>query len=148
MLAPIVSSPVQRFTQSNLTSCGWFLHRLVKTYPNKNEIGWANYIRSMCGRNDCLFIAQPHGVALAEVVQTDNLVGKRVVYERFVWCEDRQNPDHVDAAADFYTEFVRWAVSLGIDEIVIDRASDVPVELIRATLRKKINVSEVRSVKV
>jgi hypothetical protein len=145
MLAP----SIQRFSQSNLTDkAGWILRRLVAKYPNRNEQGWANQLRFMCGRNDCLFVVQSHSVALAEVVQTDTLSAKRVVYERFVWCEDRQSPNQVEAAAEFYTEFVRWANSMGIDEIVIDRDTDVPLEMIRATLRKKINVSEIRHVKV
>jgi hypothetical protein len=147
MLAPIVNSPIQRFTQSNLTSCGWFLHRLVAKYPVKNEIGWANYIRSMCDRNDCLFIAQPHAVALAEVVQTDTLAGKRVVQERFVWCENRLSAEQVEAAADFYDEFHRWAASLGIEEIVVAKETDVPTEMIKARLGK-VYVTETRHVKV
>jgi hypothetical protein len=148
MLAPIVGSPVQRFTQSNLTDkAGWILKRLVAKYPNRDERGWANQLRFMCDRNDCLFIVQLHGVALAEVVQTDTLVGKRVVQERFVWCEDRQNPDQVEAAADFYDEFHRWAFSLGIDEIVIAKDTDVPNEMIQSRLGK-IYLSQTRFVKV
>jgi len=148
MLAPIVGQPIQRFSQSDLTDkCGWILKRLVAKYPNKDERGWANWLRAMCDRNDCLFLSQPHGVALAEVVQVGTLDAKRVVHERFVWCEDRQNPNQVEAAANFYDEFHRWTASLGIDELVIAKDTDVPVEMIRAKLGK-IHLTETRHVKV
>ncbi len=148
MLAPIVGAPVQRFTQSNLTDkVGWVLKRLVTKYPNKDERGWANFLRAMCDRNDCLFITQPHGIAFAELVETDPLAHKRVVMERFVWCEDRQHPDQVEHAADFYDEFRRWAISLGIYEIVVAKDTDVPLEMIRSKLGK-MNLSETRTVKV
>lgn len=147
MLAPVTGSPIQRFTVANLSSCGWFLHRLVSKYPNKNEIGWANYIRSLCNRNDCLFICQPHAVALAEVVQTDTLAGVSVVQERFVWCEDRIDHRQVEAAADFYDEFHRWARALGVKEMVVAKDTDVPMEMIKARLGK-IFVTDVRHVKV
>src|SRR5215469_6789723 len=93
---------IRRFLSSELTThAHWIMPRLVKTWPNRNEWGWANFLRGMCDRNDCLFLAQDHSVALAEVVQTDTLSGTKVIYERFVWCEDRQNATHVEEAADF-----------------------------------------------
>lgn len=143
MLAP----SVHRFSQANLTTHGWMLERLVSKYPSKNEIGWANFIRSLSFRNDCLAIVQQHSIALAEVVQTDSLSGKKVCYERFVWCEDKQNADQIEAAAALYDEIRKWAKSQGIEEMVIARDTDIPLEMIKARLGR-VYVTDLRCVKV
>jgi hypothetical protein len=48
-----------------------------------------------------------------------------------------ENPDditHVREAAEFYTEFRRWAKNIGADIILIEELTNVPNELIKEKL--------------
>ena len=129
------TAEIHRFLSSDLTThSSWMLKRLVNTFPQKNEWGWANYLRGLCDRNDCLFLAQAHSVALAEIVQTDNWYGQRSVWERFVLCENPQDPRHIEEALFFYARFQNWAQAMGIDRVVVCRLSDVPTEMIKKNI--------------
>jgi len=131
-MSTLARQEVRRFLSSELTTHGhWLMPRLVSKWPHRNEWGWANFLRALCDRNDCLFLAQDHSVALAEMVQTDNLEGYRSVWERFVWCEDRKDEAHQDEAANFYNRFQDWARGLGVTKVVVARNTDVPLLLIK-----------------
>jgi hypothetical protein len=139
---------VRRFISSELSTHGhWLMPRLVSKWPNRNEWGWANYLRALCDRNDCLFLAQDHSVALAEIVQVDNLSGWKSIWERFVWCENRQSIDHIEEAALFYDRFHDWGVALAIGKIVVAQNTDVPTEMIKKRIGRVWN-EEIKYVNV
>jgi hypothetical protein len=131
MLAPAM----RRFSLADLTDkSGWILTRLTLLYPNKSEQVLANWLRMLASRNDCFFARTDHAVAMAEVVVLNLMDDHPVIYERFVWCENRQNIHHIDEAAQLYEEIKRWAKSMSIEKIIVNRSSDVPKERIGKTI--------------
>ena len=131
MLAPAI----RRFSVADLTDkSGWILTRLTLLYPNKSEQVLANWLRMLANRNDSLFIRTDHAIAMAEVVVLNLMDDHPVIYERFVWCENRQNIHHIDEAAQLYEEIKRWAKSMSIEKIIVNRSSDVPKERIGKTI--------------
>ena len=131
MLAPAVT----RFSPVDLSDkAAWILKKLKVLYPAKSEVVLANWLRMMANRNDCLFIRTPNAVALAEVVVLNAMDEHPVIFERFVWCEDRQDHLHIEEAATLYNEFKRWARSMGVEKIIVNQFSDVPREQIKEVL--------------
>src|SRR5215469_758266 len=131
MLAP----SIRRFSPADLTDkSGWVLQRLRTLYAHKSEITLANWLRMAAGRNDCLFVRTDHAVAFAEVVVLNLMDERPVIYERFVWCENRQNINHIEEAAQLYDEFRRWARSMSVEKIFVNQSSDVPKEQIKQRL--------------
>jgi hypothetical protein len=106
------------------------MQRLQLLYANKSEVTLANWLRMLVSRNDCLFIRTDHAIALAEVVVLNLMDEHPVVYERFVWCENRQNNHHIEEAMLLYGELRRWAKSMSIVKVVVNQSSDVPRERI------------------
>lgn len=131
MLAPTV----RRFSPADLSDkAGWIMERLLVRYPRKSDVTLANWLRVLANRNDCLFIRTDHAVALAEVVVLDLMDDHPVIFERFVWCENRQNIHHIDEAVQLYEEFHRWACTMSIEKIIVNKSSDVPKERIKECL--------------
>ena len=107
------------------------MERLRKDrYPHKSETSIANWLRMMSNRNDSLFVRTGHAIALAEVVVLDLMDTSPVVYERFVFCENRQSNHHIEEAMTLYGEMRRWAKSMSIEKIIVNQCSDVPRERI------------------
>lgn len=133
MLAPTI----RRFSPSDLNDkAGWIMQRLQLRYLNKSEGVLANWLRIMVNRNDCLFVRTDHAIALAEVVALDLMDDHPVVYERFVFCENRQNINHIEEAIVFYEEFKRWAKSMSIEKVIVNQFTDVPRERIKEVFRR------------
>ena len=131
MLAPTF----RRFSPSDLSDkAAWILSRLTGLYPNKSEVMLANWLRMASNRNDCLFIRTEHAVAFAEVVVLNLMDDHPVIYERFVWCEDKQNINHIEEAASLYEEMKRWAKSMSVPKIIVNQSSDVPKERIKVAI--------------
>jgi len=112
------------------------MQRLQTRYPHKSEVTIANWMRQLANRNDCLCIRTDHAIALAEVVVIDLMDEHPVVYERFVYCENRQSINHIDEAVIFYEEFKRWAKSMSIEKVIVNQFSDVPRERIKEVFRR------------
>jgi len=131
----MLSPTIRRLSPADLTDkSAWILTRLSLLYPRKSEQVLANWMRMLTNRNDCLCIRTDHAVALAEVVVLNLMDEHPVVYERFVWCEDRQNIHHIDEAATLYEEMKRWAKSMSVPKIIVNQSSDVPKERIGKTI--------------
>src|SRR5215469_7093355 len=144
MLAPVI----RHFSPADLnSSAGWLMARLRTRYPHKSEIMLANWLRVLSNRNDCLFIRTDWAVALAEVVVLDLMDEHPVVYERFVWCRDRQNINHVEQATSLYEELRHWAKSMSVEKVIINQSSDVPKEKIKEVF-KKLHTEDVTFVRV
>src|SRR5215469_6080610 len=127
MLAP----SIRRFAASDLSDkSGWVLQRLRGLYPSKSEMTLSNWLRMLVNRNDCLFVRTDHAIALAEVVVLNLMDDHPVIYERFVWCENRQSNHHIEEAMQLYGEFRRWAKSMDIAKVIVNQSSDVPRERI------------------
>ena len=126
---------VRRFELGDFDLHGrWLLPRLCRTYRHLNDRGAANWLRGILYNNEWLFLCQPHGVGLAQVMRAETLDPKPMVRERFTWAEDPNVAEQTRDAAWFYPEYQRWARSLGADPIILDEGSDVPVEMIREKL--------------
>jgi len=125
---------ISRFDLGDLSRHGaWLIPRLTTALelPEQRLGAW---LRSMIDTNEHLFLQQEHSVALAEVQRANGLGDKPIVRERFVLCEDIDNPDHVKEAAGFYDEFARWAKNLGAEIILVEELSNVPHEVIKEKL--------------
>jgi hypothetical protein len=133
----MLATTIRRFSPADLTDkAGWVLIKLGLLYPRKSEQTLANWLRMLANRNDCLFIRTDHAVALAEVVVLNLMDDHPVIYERFVWCENRQDINHIDEAAKLYEEFKRWAKSMSVEKIIVNQSSDVPKERIKEVFRR------------
>jgi hypothetical protein len=127
----VLAPTIRRFSPADLSDkAGWIMEKLRRRYPHKSEITIANWLRALVTRNDCLFIRTDHAIALAEVVVLDLMDDHPVIYERFVFCENRQSNQHIEEALIIYGELRRWAKSMSVERIVVNQSSDVPRERI------------------
>ncbi|MDE2098999.1 MAG: hypothetical protein KGL39_17225 [Patescibacteria group bacterium] len=99
-----------------------------------NDRAAATFLQTILWNNEWLFLYQEHAVALAQVMSAHTLDAKPLVYERFVWVEDKEDKEQVRHAAEFYTEFYRWAKSLGADVIIVEENTDVSHDYIKEKL--------------
>ena len=130
-----ITPAVRRFSTADLSQHGgWIMKRLDERFPGHTERYFAGWLNGLIYSNECLFLYQEHGVALAQVVNTFSLELKPVVQERFVWAENPENVLHVNAAAHFYDNFAQWATSMQIEKIIVEEQSDVPHEKIKEHL--------------
>lgn len=133
MLAPTI----RRFNAVDLNSqAGWVMQKLRLLYPQKSEVTLANWLRMTTNRNDCLFVRTDHAVAMAEVVVLNMMDDHPVIFERFVFCENRQSIGHIDEAVVLYEEIKRWAKPMGIERVIVNQCSDVPRERIKEVFRR------------
>lgn len=126
----------------------WMLPRLIQSYPHLNERSAAQWLTSMLYNNEYKFLFQEHGVACAQVVSAHTLSPKPMVHERFVWIEDRKNAKQQLDASFFYEEFYHWAKLLGADPMIVEEATDVPHDMIKARLGGRIFTREQKFARV
>lgn len=138
----IVEVPVmRRFERPDLDRHGkWLLPRLLQAFPHLNERSAAGFLAGMIYNNEHLFLYQPHGVALAQIMSEHTLAPKPVIWERFVWAEDPKDAAQVEAASHFYSEIHRWAKGLRCEIIVVEELTDVPHEMVRKRLGRVFNL--------
>jgi hypothetical protein len=123
---------VRRFELPDLSRHGkWIMPRLLQAFPHLNERSAAGFLSSIIYNNEHLFLYQPHGVALAQVVSSHTLMPKPVIWERFVWVEDQQDKDQINAAASFYDHFAKWGKAMDVEIMIVEELTDVPHELIK-----------------
>jgi len=133
MLAPTV----RRLSPADLSDrAAWIMARLRTRYPHKSEVTIANWLRQLSNRNDCLCVRTEHAIALAEMVVLDLMDEHPVIYERFVYCENRQNINHIDEAVSLYEELKNWAKTASIEKVIVNQFSDVPKERIKEVFRR------------
>ena len=133
-------APIRRFGAADLSKHGgWILRRLTAAYPAKGEQNIAGWLRGTIDANDSLFLYMEHGVALFQVISTDTLVGKPVVYERFVFAEEGYSRE----AAALYSEVERWAKALGVEQIIVEKMTDIDHELIKEKLGRLFTRQEI-----
>ena len=129
---PLDIPAMRRLQTADLTEHGaWILERLLKQHPNHNQRSIIGWLHGLTDSNEHLFLYQPHAVCLAERVFTYTLDAKPLVFERFVFCEDKDNALHQMEASWFYPEMLRWAKQAGIDKVFVMEKSDVPDDMVR-----------------
>ena len=131
MLAPAI----RRFNSADLSTHGkWILPRMLQAFKHMNERGAASFLQNIDYNNQYLMLYHEHGVALAQVMTAHSLDAKPVIYERFVWVENKDDKDQLKHAANFYTEFLRWAKAQSVEVIIVEENSDVPHDMIKEKL--------------
>ena len=126
---------IRRFDTADLSRHGkWIMPRMLQAFPHLNERGVATFLQNINYNNDYLFLYSDNGVALAQVMSAHSLDAKPIVYERFVWVEDKEDKEQIKHAAEFYTEFYRWAKSQSAAVIIVEENTDVPHDMIKEKL--------------
>jgi hypothetical protein len=138
--------PSRRFQLPDLDTHGrWIIARLLKVYPHRTERDLIGFLRGIIGSNDYLFLYRDCGVALATVAKTNPLVLKSHVEEIFVWVAPGHNPTE---AAPFYEDFAQWTRHQSLDVLIVEEQTDVPHEVIKATLDKRLFTKTVQFARV
>jgi hypothetical protein len=126
---------VRRFEPADLSRHGpWLLKRFAVIFPDMSEKYFAGYLSGLIFDNEHAFFYQDHAVALAQLVHSPGIKTVKVVQERFVWVEDRNNKDQLENAADFYTHIKLWGTRQSAERLIVCESSDVPKPLIEARL--------------
>jgi len=129
---------VRRFERPDIDKhCEWFIPRLLKTYPHLTERSVFTWLLNILTSNEFMFLYQDDAVALAQTVRY-GLKSEAVVEEQFVWCREPRNADQQKAAAYFYDHFYEWAKRQALSTVVIEESTDVPHELIKEQLGKRL----------
>ena len=133
--APREVAPIRRFEIPDLSRHGgWLMGRLTAAYPYLTDRELQGWLRGLIYNPECLFLYQDNSVGMAQVVLNYTLTPKPVIYERFVFAEDKTNQTHLEQAADFYVEFERWAKNKSVETILVEELTDVPHEMIKDRL--------------
>ena len=126
---------VRRFELADLSLHGpWLMKKFAAVFPDLTEQWIAGYLRGTLYSNEMMFLYQDHAVALAQIVHSPGIKPVKVVQERFVWVEDREDKAQLEAAADFYTHMKQWAKRMDAERIIVCENTDVPKSLIEARL--------------
>lgn len=127
---PVVA-PCRRFERPDIERHGaWLFPRFMERFPHLDQRQTLSFMCNVLYSNEFMFLFQDHGVALAQRMMEHTLQPKPVVWERFVFLENRENPRHVEEGLTFYREFARWTKQKHSDTLVVEQASDVPHDAI------------------
>lgn len=126
---------IRRFDTADISKHGaWLVPRLIQAYPHMNERAALTFLQNIVWNNEYLLLYSETAVALAQTMAAHSLDAKPIVYERFVWVENREDKQQVKDAAEFYVEFYRWAKSQSADVIIVEENTDVSHDLIKEKL--------------
>lgn len=129
---------VRRFERPDIDKHAiWFIPRLLKSFPHLNERSAYTWLLNILTSNEFMFLYLDHGIALAQAVQY-GLRAEAVVEEQFVWIEDPLDKDMQMDAAFVYSHFYEWAKRKGLSILVVEENSDVPHEMVREKLDKRL----------
>lgn len=129
---------VRRFERPDIDKhAAWFVPRLLKAFPHLNERSIYTWLLNILDSNEFMFLYFDHGIALAQAVQY-GLRAEAVVEEQFVWAEDPLDKDMQQDVAYAYTHFYEWAKRKGLSILIVEENSDVPHELVREKLDKRL----------
>lgn len=135
IVPPHVPADIRRFGIADLSAHGgWILKRLLPLYPDVPERFIGGWLNGLIGDNEHLFLYQKRAVALAQVVSVPGLKPGKMVQERFVWVEDKNDKNQIEFAADFYLNFAEWGRGMRAERIICCENTDVPKSLIEARI--------------
>lgn len=128
-------TPIRRLELADLSRHGiWLVARLLSAYPHLTQRELQGWLRGIVTSNEFLFLYQENSVALAQLIRNMTLTPKPIIYERFVFAEDKDNPAHIAQAAAFYGEIGRWAKTQSVENILVEEMTDVPHDQIKEYL--------------
>ena len=126
---------IRRFNSADLTKHGaWILPRLIQAYPHLNDRAAATFLQNIMWNNEYLLLYSETGVALAQIMLAHSLDAKPIIYERFVWVENREDKNQIKHASEFYTEILRWAKTQSAEVIIVEENTDIPHDMIKEKL--------------
>jgi hypothetical protein len=132
---PHVPTPSRRFELADLSTHGpWLLKKFAVAFPDASEQHIAGYLRGLIYDNENFFRYQDHAVMLAQMVHTPGLKMTRIVQERFVFVENKEDKAQAEAAADMYLDLKQWTKWKDAERIIVCENTDVPKALIEARL--------------
>ena len=135
LVVPAPLPVIRRFDTADLSKHGkWIVPRMMAQFPHMNERAVATFLQNIIYNNEWLLLYSEEGVALAQVMSAHTLTARPIIYERFVWVENPQDKQQIKNAAEFYTEFYRWAKSQSAEVIIVEESTDVPHDLIKEKL--------------
>lgn len=113
----------------------WLTVRILRAFKHLDQRSIRGFLQGMVYNNECCFLYQDNAVGLAQADRAWSLNPKTIVRERFVFCRDPDNQQHILEAAALYKDFSRWAIHIGADTMVVGERSDVPDSLMREALK-------------
>ena len=122
---------------------GWMIARLKTAYPHLNDANLVGWIRNVIYSPEYLFLYQDNSAALFQVLSSHTLRPDPLVQESFVFCEDKENPEHVEQASNFYAEVAKWSKHQGARTIIVEELTDVPHDMIKDKLGRLTNRQQV-----
>ncbi len=133
VLPPI---PIRRFEVPDIDRHGaWLSQRLLRAYKHLDQRTLIGWLRGLVYNNECCFLYQDNAVGLAQADRAWTLNPRTLVRERFVFCRDPENQQHILEAAGLYTEFARWGRNIGAETMVVEELSDVPDSMVRQAIQ-------------
>lgn len=134
-LPPVDISTLRRFEIPDLDRHkGWMIGRLKTAYPHLNDANLVGWLRNIIYSSEYFFRFQMNSVALFQAVSINTLAPSPVIQEIFVFCEDKDKPEHQKQAAQFYVDAQTWAQHHGATAMIVEEMTDVPHEMIGEVL--------------
>ena len=122
---------IRRFELPDLSEHGrWMMPRLLRVYQGINEAQMAGFLNAQLYSAEMSFLYSKNAVGMAQLTRATTLQPKPIVYERFVFCRDPQDQDHILEALGFYEHWATWTKHHGGDTVIVLQASDVPAEML------------------
>lgn len=129
---------IRRFERPDIDRhAAWFIPRMLKTYPHLTDRSIQTWLFNILDSNEFMFLFQETGIALAQYVQY-GLRAEGIVEEQFVWVADPKDDVQVAQAAHFYPHFYEWAKRKSLTTVVVEENSDVPHELVKEKLGRRL----------
>lgn len=144
---PIPVPSLRRFQVPDFSSHGrWMGTRLLAAFPHLTEGQVFGWLSNLVYSPEYMFVTQNNSCALAQTLRSYAMSPHPIIQEHFVFARERENPAHLEEAAEFYAEFLRWGAAQDADTILLSHASDVPEEQIRKKLGAKARVLTVQQI--
>jgi hypothetical protein len=132
---------VRRFEVPDIDRHGaWLGTRILRAFKHLDQRSIRGFLQGLVYNNEACFLYQDNAVGLAQADRAWSLNPRTVIRERFVFCRDPDNQQHVLEAAALYTEFARWGRAIGAETMVVEELSDVPDSLVRSAIKGRFGI--------
>lgn len=134
------SARVMRFGPADFQDLGeWLLWRLKDRFPQIHQSMVAGWLKGSMDSNEIMFLRFGRAVGMASIGHKNLLDPRPVIEEIFVLVKGRDTDGVIEKpafeeGARLYGEFKRWGETLGASEMLVERMSDVPRDLIKLAL--------------
>lgn len=131
---PIPTPTISRYTLKDLIEQGsWLADRVRQNWSHLTERSALGWLRSCLEINEFFFIKSPHAVSLCRVMHL-SLDPVPTVEEIFVFVDEKDKEDRQREGAAHYVEMQRWARTMQGRDIIVNRHTDVPLDMIREAM--------------